>query len=65
MAKSLCYLLMLVNHVADMSLKAIREIKILAKISEFTVFQVFHVNATQNSWCSIYMKYLINRNTTL
>ena len=44
MAKSLCRLLMKVNHVivaifyvANMSFNAIRENKILAKISEFTV----------------------------
>ena len=44
MAKSLCHLLMKVNHaivenfyVANMSLNAIHESKILAKISEFTV----------------------------
>ena len=44
MAKSLCHLLMKVNcivvaifYVANMSFNAIRENKILAKISEFTV----------------------------
>ena len=44
MAKSLCRLLMKVNHVIDaifyvanMSFNDIRENKILAKISEFTV----------------------------
>ena len=44
MAKLLCHLLMKVNHVmianfyvANMSFNAIRENKILAKISEFTV----------------------------
>ena len=46
MAKSLCHLLMKVNHVkvanfyvANMSFNAICENKILAKISEFTVFE--------------------------
>ena len=45
MAKSFCCLLIQVNHayvaifnVANMSFNAIHEIKILAKISEFTVF---------------------------
>ena len=45
MVKSLCRLLIYVNHalvanfnVANMSFNAIRENKILAKISEFTVF---------------------------
>ena len=45
MAISLCHLLMKVNHaivanfyVANMSFNTIRENKILAKISEFTVF---------------------------
>ena len=45
MAKLLCHLLMKVNHVmignfyvANMSFNAIRENKILAKISEFTVW---------------------------
>ena len=44
MAKSLCHLLMKVNHVvvanfyvANMSFHAIREYEILTKISEFTV----------------------------
>ena len=46
MAKSLCHLLMKVNHVkvenvylANMSLNTIHENKILAKISEFTVLK--------------------------
>ena len=46
MAKLLCHLLMKVNHVmivnfyvGNMSFNAIHENKILAKISEFTVYQ--------------------------
>ena len=41
MAKSICHLLMKVNHVivANMSFNAFRENKILAKISEFTVYK--------------------------
>ena len=48
MSKSLCYLQLQVNHalvvnfdVVNMSLNAIRENKILTKISEFTVFIMF------------------------
>ena len=37
MAKSLCHLLMVVNHVLILYVAIIREIKILGKISEFTV----------------------------
>ena len=50
MVKLLCHLLMKVNHaivgifyVANMSFNAIRENKILAKISEFTVCQHGHL----------------------
>ena len=49
MAKLFCHLLMKVNHVivanflvANMSFKAVRENKILAKISEFTVSEGRH-----------------------
>ena len=47
LAKSLCYLLMKVNHVivmniyvSNMSFNAVRKNKILAKMSEFTVFRL-------------------------
>ena len=51
MAKSRCHLLMKVNHVivanfnvANMTFNAIRENKILAKISEFTVVSTLSVH---------------------
>ena len=50
MAKSLCHLLMKVNHVnglnfyvANISVNTIRENKILTKISEFTVSRIFDI----------------------
>ena len=50
MAKSLCRLLIYVNNalvvnfnIANLSFKAIRENKILAKISKFTVFEDVHM----------------------
>ena len=59
MAKSLCHLLMYVNHAPvmnfnapNMSFKAICENKILAKISEFTVYCItlpIAVSAQMNS----------------
>ena len=60
MAKLLCHLLMKVNHVivaiffyvANMSFNAIRENRILAKISEFTVIQeILDTNGLQIVYC--------------
>ena len=56
MAKSLCHLLMKVNHVivanfyvANMSFNTIREHKILAKISEFTVYATLFYTVQVNA----------------
>ena len=59
LAKSICHILMKVNHVivanvhvANMSFNAIRENKILAKISEFTIVQTYIRHRTITE-CSI------------